>query len=224
MQHCKICEGDTKVWGYTDFNKTCNDHPEFRWIGVPITYSKCKSCGLIATDYFDNWNNEMFAEEIYNEDYGLVDPDYISVRPQSNAEFISKLVSKDKTIMDYGGGNGKTAEILRSMGYQATFWDVHSGLQKPQGRFDVVVSIEVFEHTTTPVETFEEAISFLKDDGRLVYTTLTNNNLKNHEMHWYLSPRNGHVLMHSYESLDELGAKFGMVTTHLNNSLHIAQY
>lgn len=224
MLVCKVCGDSVAVWGYTDFNKTCNDHPAFHWIGTPVTYYECNSCHLIATDYFDDWTEDMFEEEIYNEDYVKVDPDYVIVRPQSNSEFISKLVPKYKTILDYGGGNGKTAEILRSMGYQAAFWDVYSGLEKPNTKFDVVVSIEVFEHTTDPLKTFEEAISFLKEDGKLIYTTLTNNDLKYREMPWYLSPRNGHILMHSYESLEELGAKFGMVTTHLNNSLHIAQY
>ena len=224
MQHCKICEGDTKVWGYTDFNKTCNDHPEFRWIGIPVAYHKCEQCGLIATNYFDGWVSEMFAEEIYNEDYILVDPDYIIRRPESNAQFISNMVSKDKTILDYGGGNGKTAEILRSLGYKATFWDVHSGLEKPQGKFDVVVSIEVFEHTLDPIETLTEALSFMKDDGELLFTTLVNDNLKFREMPWYLAPRNGHILMHSSQSLEELGAKCGVVVTHYNESLHKAVY
>lgn len=193
-------------------------------MGLPVTYHKCNDCGLVFTTYCDTWDNLMFSDKIYNDDYIKVDPDYVSMRPQNNAEFISKLVSKDKTILDYGGGNGKTVELLRSMGYSAAFWDAYNDHGKPSIKVDVVIAIEVFEHVIDPIETFSEAISFLKDGGKLIYTTLTNNSLDNHEMHWYLSPRNGHVLMHSYESLDELGAKFGMVTTHLNNSLHIAQY
>lgn len=224
MPQCKVCKSKVELWNYTDFNKTCGNHPDFKWLGIPIAYHKCNSCGLIFTNYFDDWNNAMFAEEIYNDDYIKVDPDYVILRPEGNARFISELVPKDKTIIDYGGGNGKTAELLRNMGYKATFWDVHSGLQKPEDKFDVVVSIEVFEHTTDPLKTFKEALEFLKDDGVMYFTTLTNNELKYREMHWYLSPRNGHILMHSYESLDKLGEICGVKITHLNNSLHKATY
>lgn len=224
MRDCKICGSFVDLWNYTDFNKTCGNHPDFEWLGIPVAYHKCRGCGLIATDYFDDWNNEMFAEEIYNEEYALIDPDYIFIRPLSNAIFLSNMIPKDKTILDYGGGNGKTAEILRSQGYHATFWDVHSGLPKPEGKFDVVVSIEVFEHTTDPVGTFKEALSFMKEDGVMYFTTLTNDGLKHREIPWYLSPRNGHVLMHSMESLEELGVKCGTIVTHHNNSLHEARY
>ena len=224
MQACKVCQGSVTVWNYTDFNKTCNDHSYFEWLDIPISYYKCGCCGLLATDYFDDWNYAMFSEEIYNEDYHLVDPDYSFIRPEGNAKFLSTMIETDKTILDYGGGNGKTAQLMRDKGYHATFWDVMSGLDKPEGLFDVVVAIEVFEHTTDPIKTFEEALSFMKQDGKLIFTTLTNNSLKHREMSWYMAPRNGHILMHSRESIQELGAKCGVIITHMNDSLHVAEY
>ena len=66
-------------------------------------------------------------------------------------------------ILDYGGGNGRLAQHLVARGLNASSWDVMAADQhRPlAGNFDLVTCFEVMEHTTTPIETFAEILSFL---------------------------------------------------------------
>lgn len=224
VSRCKLCSGPAKVWGYTDANRTCNNHVGFPWLGVPVRYDRCTQCGLIYTQFFDNWTNKDFSRNIYNQHYHLVDPDYVDSRPRGNAEFLANMIpDKSKTILDYGGGEGKTAQYLKEKGYTAftydPFVDWHSTLLDE--KFDIVSCIEVFEHVTRPMELFTEVLKFVKPNGKLIFTTLTNDMLQSNEMHWYLSPRNGHILMHSYNSLDYMARQAGVTIEHINNSLHV---
>lgn len=223
---CKVCFKGAKLYGVCDFNKGCGDEHEsaFPLIGMPIWYYQCDHCRLIFTRNMDDWTVEEFKDNIYNGSYYKVDGDYILERPIRNAIFISKLVrDKRLSILDYGGGSGKTAELLRETGYDAVSWDPFNGDPAPEVKVDVVTSVEVFEHTTDPHNTFTEAVSFLKPGGMLIFTTLTNDELRNREMHWYISPRNGHLLMHSHKSIQELCGFHGWEVNHIDPTLHIAR-
>lgn len=224
MTNCKVCGAKSELYGLCDFSKNCGDL-DIPLTGTPVYYHKCPACGLIFTTKLDAWYPEEFKEYIYNDEYAKFDPDYLEVRPQYNSEWLPQYLGGNPgSILDYGGGNGRTAELLRERDYDCVSWDPFSGEPKPDRKFDTVYSIEVFEHTTDPVGTLKEALSFLKPGGKLIFTTLVNNDLKPKEMHWYISPRNGHVLMHSYESIDKLCGMMGLKVNHINNSLHICEY
>ena len=223
---CKVCSRGASLYGVADLHKNCGEENGtlLPLVGMAIWYYQCDHCRLIFTRNMDDWTVDEFKDYIYNGSYYKVDPDYAIERPLRNAAFIAELV-KDKrlSILDYGGGNGKTAELLREAGFDATSWDPFSGDPRPSVKVDVVTSVEVFEHTTDPHGTFQEASSFLKPGGMLVFTTLVNDELRPREMHWYISPRNGHLLMHSYNSIQMLCDHYGWEVNHINNSLHIAR-
>jgi SAM-dependent methyltransferase len=225
-ESCKVCSRLSPLYGVADINKNCNEENGtiLPLVGMPVWYRQCNYCKLIFTNHMDDWTVDEFKDHIYNKSYYKVDPDYAVERPKRNAAFLHELLKNRKlSIMDYGGGNGKTAELLREVGYDVHSWDPFNDEPRPDLKVDVVSSIEVFEHTTDPHKTFLEAISFLKPGGMLVFTTLVNDILKPREMHWYISPRNGHLLMHSYKSIQELCEYHGWEVNHINNSLHTAR-
>jgi 2-polyprenyl-6-hydroxyphenyl methylase/3-demethylubiquinone-9 3-methyltransferase len=214
------------LYGVKDLSASCGDEngPVMPLVGMPIWYYQCDHCQLIFTRNMDDWTIADFKDYIYNGSYHKVDPDYLLERPLRNAVFLHQLLDNTSlSLLDYGGGNGKTAEFLREAGYDAQSWDPFNGDPRPSVKVDVVSSIEVFEHTTDPHGTFQEATSFLKPGGMLVFTTLVNDDLKPREMHWYISPRNGHLLMHSYKSIQYLCDYYGWEVNHINNSLHTAR-
>lgn len=224
---CKVCSKGASLYGVVDLNKNCGETNGvlLPLAGMPIWYYQCDHCQLIFTRNMDDWTQEDFKDYVYNKSYYKVDPDYAIERPTRNAAFLHNLIkNKSLTLLDYGGGNGKTAELLRDVGHDAHSWDPFSGEPRPDLQADVVSSIEVFEHTTDPHGTFQEAVSFLKPGGMLVFTTLVNDDLKPREMHWYISPRNGHLLMHSYKSIQYLCDYYGREVNHINNSLHTARF
>lgn len=60
-------------------------------------------------------------------------------------------------VLDYGGGNGKTASMLHKYGIEAKSFDPY-GLQEDIQHFtpNIVSMIEVIEHTNDPLALFRD--------------------------------------------------------------------
>ena len=199
---CKCCGGAAFAYGVVDFHKNCASRWDFHLnkSGIPIRYHRCPHCQFIFSTAFDEFTTEDFLRDVYNEDYALVDPDYHEVRPRRNAEFILSLfpVIRPARLLDYGGGNGMLARLLRSAGFAAVeVYDpfVPKYLALPKGPFDCIVSFEVLEHATDPARVISEMSELLTDPGLILFSTL----LQPFDIDyqglnwWYAGPRNGHV-------------------------------
>lgn len=225
---CKVCDAVAELFGVVDFSKSCEEQRGtfLPMSGVPVWYHRCPACGLIFTATFDHWPPSHFAEHIYNDGYAAVDPDYLELRPNVNAELVANFLSRGAglRVLDYGGGNGRLAALLRARGVAASSWDVMVDPGRPEtAAYDVVTAFEVFEHTPTPVATCADALGCLRPDGALLFTTLTADKLPPRAAHfWYIAPRNGHVTIHTRASLSRLFARFGWQVHHYNDLLHVA--
>jgi 2-polyprenyl-6-hydroxyphenyl methylase/3-demethylubiquinone-9 3-methyltransferase len=228
---CKCCDGVALLYDVADFNKNCEvpRNPDVLPVaGVPVYYYRCKNCAFIFTPFFDAFTPEDFSNYIYNDQYILVDPDYKELRPQGNAGFIADLFGdfKNISVLDYGGGNGTLEKLLKQKGFSdVTTYDPFSAdyTTKPQKQFDLIVSFEVFEHTTKPKNTLKEVVGLLKPNGILMFSTLMQpaniNTIKTNW--WYIGPRNGHVSIYSEQSLQHLAEQVGYQFGHFNEGLHL---
>lgn len=228
---CKCCGGVALLYDVADFNKNCElpRNPDvLPAAGIPVYYYRCKDCAFIFTPFFDTFTPEDFSQHIYNDQYILVDPDYQESRPQGNARLITDFFGDFKSIsvLDYGGGNGTLERLLKQNGYtDVTTYDPFSAdyAAKPRKQFDLIVSFEVFEHTTSPKDTLSEVIGLLKPNGMLLFSTLMQpaniNDLK--ASWWYIGPRNGHVSIYSEQSLQHLAMQAGYQFGHFNENLHL---
>jgi len=226
---CKVCGGATELYGVVDFNKNCEEKGGvyLPLSGIPIYYSRCLDCGLVATSMFDTWTPQDFATRIYNDDYIKIDPDYERKRPVHTSQLMFDLADKlgAKKVLDYGAGQGMMARILREHELDCVSWDpmVQAEPFQAGGRYDLVTSFEVFEHTPTPVHTAREALSVLGDDGVLLFSTLTVDRLAHRDVgFWYIAPRNGHITIHTRRSLQRLFGQLGWRVHHLSDGLHLA--
>ncbi|PTA96969.1 class I SAM-dependent methyltransferase [Kluyvera sp. Nf5] len=227
---CKICDGNAQLHGVLDFNTSClstlPDHAVLPLTGVPIYYHRCENCGLIYTHAFDDWTFDDFKTHIYNDEYVLHDPDFTGARSKSNLELIMSNFEaiKEWRVLDYGGGDGQLAQLLCAEGVDAVGWDpFHLNNHLPTGKFELIVCFEVFEHTPTPVETLMAACDYLKEnEGAIFFSTLVNDSTTREGMnHWYIAPRNGHITIHTKQSLDILFRKVGLEVIHFSDSFHM---
>jgi SAM-dependent methyltransferase len=227
---CKCCGTVALPYGVVDFHKNCEIHRRkvLEISGVPIYYYRCPVCQFIFTTAFDHFTKDDFLRFIYNDEYVVVDPDYLVERPKANAAWLCAVFSKGKPrqILDYGGGNGALAESLRAAGFaDPVTYDPFVGRHsaRPRDRFDCVVSFEVLEHSTAPAATLADMNELLEDPGLIVFSTLVQPaDMSEQGLNWwYAGPRNGHVSLYSRMSLAMLGQPFGLNLGSFNDSVHV---
>lgn len=230
---CKCCGATARLYGECDLNKSCLEL-QGKFLppsGIPVSYYRCPECGFVFCIDFDDATPEEFKEYIYNDGYAEVDPDYLSVRPNGNANLISDAFSGHKNeiaILDYGGGNGALQKSLASIGFRhvTTFDPFHEKYAaRPDAGFRLVTSFEVVEHVPHPYEAFEDMISFLDQrEGMIMFSTLVQPDDidKVKTGWWYIAPRNGHLSIHTFNSLNVVLTKLGYRFASANPNLHFA--
>jgi SAM-dependent methyltransferase len=227
---CKCCGGMAFPYGVVDFHKNCEAYRKnaLDISGVPIYYHRCPACGFIFTTAFDHFTEQDFQRHIYNDEYLLIDPDYTEARPRHNAGILSDLFksARPRKILDYGGGTGTLAEMLRMVGFPhvETFDPfVASYARKPTDRFDCIVCFEVVEHSTDPTGLFADMIEMLADPGIIIFSTLVQPaDIERQGLSWwYAAPRNAHISLHTKPSLAQVAHRLGFKLGSFNESYHV---
>ncbi len=180
-----------------------------------MPYFRCTFCECLFTPLIDDWKQDDIAAYIYNDDYILVDPEYIDKRAQDQAKHVSKLLDGHKglRILDYGSGSGKFAHYMREFGYElVASYDPFANPNRPQGPFDLVTAFEVVEHSPQPLDTFREMKDFLTADGAIVISqTIQPKNIDEIRCAWwYAAPRNGHVTTYSEMTFAVIAEKLSL--------------
>jgi 2-polyprenyl-6-hydroxyphenyl methylase/3-demethylubiquinone-9 3-methyltransferase len=229
---CKICASPTSLFDVVDFAKTCDYgiYPS-RLLAVPVYYRKCASCGFVFTDFFDDFSTTQWGAHVYNDEYKRIDPDYLENRPRANSKLIDGLLGarKDRVIgLDFGGGSGRTCELLRAMGYAYDTYDPFGASSLTSdfaGRYNFCSAFEVAEHSPDPVG-FISAIVQMADRGKLAI--LVGTQVHDREVSaekrlawWYAAPRNGHISLYSQRSLEALASKVQLTLTSFSGHTHL---
>lgn len=79
---CLVCVQTAPLYDVVDFNKSCE---EYRGQFLPhsgraIYYARFSGCHYTFASEFASWTDQDFLDNIYNEDYIKVDPDYLDKR------------------------------------------------------------------------------------------------------------------------------------------------
>ena len=229
---CKICGSDTQLFDVVDFKKCCSPalYPD-GLAGVPVFYRSCRSCRFIFTTFFDGFTSEQWRAFVYNDGYAAVDPEYLEIRPRQNASEIELLLLGDRgsTIaLDYGGGNGMTAMLLRKKGWTCDTYDPF-GLSdvKPErlGKYNFCSAFQVFEHSPDPVSTLSDIIRMTSPDRLMLLagTGVHDSEVRSdNRLAWsYAAPRNGHISLYSRSVLQFLGRRFGLSHVSVSSATHL---
>ena len=136
---CKICGSDAYFFDVVDFNKSCSqsDIYPFEVSGIPVWYFRCRICGFLFTQFFDDWTPQDFARFVYNKDYIKVDGDYAGARPERCAAAVARRLVRFPylRILDFGSGSGLLANHLRSHGFaHVSSYDPFSSPSRPEGQ------------------------------------------------------------------------------------------
>lgn len=221
VARCKVCGGEAHPFDVVDFNKSCETSAYSNNMSiVPIIYRRCDKCQFIYTDFFDDFTSDQWRFYVYNDDYVKVDPEYLTIRPRVNARMLSAFLAGRKkhiTGLDYGGGNGMTAALLRQQGWTYDSYDPfgHTDMQPERiGQYNFCSAIEVFEHSPDPKGSLQSIVEKVsKGRAMIMISTVATDGAVSKETRlswWYAAPRNGHVSLYSHKSLKVLASHFGL--------------
>jgi 2-polyprenyl-6-hydroxyphenyl methylase/3-demethylubiquinone-9 3-methyltransferase len=227
---CKCCGGQANFKGTIDFNRTCHDRIAGRVFPVSdllLPYYVCANCGFIFTPYMDQWSAAKFKELIYNDEYSKADgalPGYENATRRETISYKNGLRLADMlegsqgsiNILDYGAGGdpGDTGLALLDKGFELYSYEPYLSTSKdlPSGKFDYIYLIEVIEHCHNLDDVLGFISSRMARDGLIHIQTLlhplpTPDDILNS---WYISPRNGHISIFTFEALVLLFRQHGI--------------
>lgn len=219
---CPICSKSTVLLGKVDLNRDCLgllplQNEKF------IEYYICTYCKFISAPTMYKWASKEFREKIYNNEYTKIDPDFISVRPRVMARSLVELCPDPRGVkhLDYGGGTGTLSNILKEVQWDSSYYDPYMSTQsKPSGKFNLVTSIEVFEHSNNPKKLIKDILEVLSSKGVLIFTTFLSDNKQSIDWN-YIAPRNGHISIYSKLSLELLAKQYNMNFRSFSETTHI---
>jgi 2-polyprenyl-6-hydroxyphenyl methylase/3-demethylubiquinone-9 3-methyltransferase len=221
---CKVCGAPAPFFDVQDFNRTVGDY-DWGPSGIVVPWYRCRACGFLFTGLCDDWTRDEFRRFIYNEDYPLIDPDYLDKRPRGTAEQMKILLTehRDARILDYGAGSGLFAACMADAGFRhVVAYDPISMPDRPTGPFQIIICIEVVEHSPDPTATIAEMASLLDNEGVILLgETLQPPDIdKIRCSWWYCAIRNGHLSTFADRTLADLGRRLGLAFHRSPGEIH----
>ena len=226
---CKCCDTLSPLLGYVDFFKSRDeDYYNDRNAVKPsppqtdIPYFRCPHCGFIFTNAMDSWSIDDFRKYIYGvTNYMFVDNgntrETVSYKMGLNIAQYFINSKSDLRVLDYGaGGNpGNLGQALIDEGFDVTSYEPYlsdnaSSLKHSQ--YDLIISVEVFEHCNDLVQVGNQIKNLLARDGVLWIQTLLHPHPSDQNVlnSWYITPSNGHISIFTLPALTLFFRQYGI--------------
>lgn len=224
-QFCPICAAPARLALRKEANVCCADYFEghrlFDQDRGAIDLFECNACGFSWMPDLHAWNDARLRSEIYDHAYAICDPHFEDIRPKKLAHWLAPHCA-GLSLLDYGGGEGRLAGLLRGLGVAAESYDPFFDAGSPPERaFDLVTAFEVIEHVGAQSQLFAALAALLKPCASLIFSTLLKP-MRLEGDHWYACARNGHMSWHSAASLSVLLAQNGLAGLSLSPEVHVA--
>jgi len=188
--------------------------------------SRCTGCGFIqAREPY--WLQEAYGEAIKRSDVGLVRRN-CRLSTVTGA-VITAFFNGEGRFLDYGGGYGLLARMMRDKGYDFHRWDKHcenlfvrdfEADDADRDSFALVTAFEVFEHLTAPLEDIGEMLRFSRN---ILFTTeLVPDPPPSPDRWWYYGLEHGqHISFYTRKTLAMLAKRFSLHLCSNGRSLHL---
>jgi len=199
---CKICSSKTEnIFNGIILNK------------YDVKYFHCDNCNFLFTEEA-YWIDEAYSEPINTADTGiLLRNNTLSVVASI---IIYYLFDKDAKFLDYAGGYGIFTRLMRDIGFDFYWNDLHTQNLAARGfeynkndKIELITSFESFEHFSEPLKEIENLLNI--SDNILLSTTLLPNPIPKLDEWWYYVPDKGqHICFYSAETFYFIAKKYGL--------------
>ena len=204
---CVICESDA------------DKRLSLQVLGDERTVFQCEAC---EAAFFSNpdWLDVAYSDAISSRDTGVVE------RCVDVANVLTAFMwrTRHDKALDFGGGIGLLARLMRDRGFDFTSWDPISNYVLPlppshKEGVHVLTMIEVLEHLVDPLTSLRECMS--RSDIIFISTHLIPS--AGIQPHWaYLQPDTGqHIFFCSNVTLEKIALLLGVSITSNGENLHV---
>lgn len=223
---CHICNSTTVSLGTVPFDR--NNAGVAIINDTPMEYVKCTNCSAVSCPEMLKWTSEDLGQKVYNAEYVKYDPDYMGTRPKNYAEMLIDITERNNVRkikhLDYGSGQGIMSEELIKKKWNSSHYDPYSSPDRPEGTYNFITAIEVFEHALDIDSTILDIKSFLESrKGVILFSTQFADTTTDINW-WYIGARNGHINILSEVSMKILATRHGLFFSSLHSGLHLLQY
>ena len=194
---CLICDSDTSCFADTQ-------------MGVE-TYH-CAHCGIIFKDPVEHKDFETQKARYDLHENHAKDEGYRRYFQQF-LDFIFAQCEIPVTALDFGCGRSTLlSDMLAEQGITSESYDpiYHPDLVFKGKKYDLITSVEVFEHLHNPMAVFEELVSLLRSGGILAIRTEFLPTEKETYLQWYYRKDSTHVVFFSPQTFRVMCGKAGV--------------
>lgn len=195
---CKICDSEVK------FVKTLKVRKFY-----DAKYYYCSACGYMFIDN-PTWLSEAYKEPIADTDTGYVLRNvYLSRKTLVLLKF---LFGTKSSFLDYAGGYGMLARLMRDYGIDFFTDDLHTpnlfmkGFEYKNQTVEALTCFECFEHFVSPIEEIEKMLKISKNI--FFSTSLLPKEIPEDDWEYYGLKHGQHISFYSLETLSYIANKY----------------
>lgn len=183
-----------------------------------ISYFACVACESLQTEP-PHWLEQAYANNLADLDTGAAQRCFVNL---GASHLVARFFGL-RNILDFGGGDGLHARLLRDHGLNAFVEDAHArpgyaqGFTTPDFKSpDLVTAFEVMEHFANP----EEDLAQIFGRGAKAVLASTTRWQGEGADWWYLTPGTGqHIFFYSESAIALIAARFGYTLAASGNYL-----
>jgi len=194
--NCLICSKETE--GFLDEK-------------LGVKYFECKRCNFImkSKDTFVNFKEQKKRYDLHeNSEDNLGYIEYFN----RFVDFILPLTTTPKSALDFGcGATSLLSNILKEKNIDCDFYDpIYYPDNIYNKSYDLILSVEVFEHLHNPKETFKTLVDKLNSNGYLAIQTAFHPEDRDKFLKWYYKLDPTHIVFFSSQTFQILAEEFGL--------------
>jgi len=176
-----------------------------------IRYFECKKCNFImkSKDSFVDFNEQKKRYDLHQNS-----EDNLGYREYFNRfiDFVLPSIEKPKSALDFGcGATSLLSKILEEKSINCNFYDpIYYPNNLYNKSYDLILSVEVFEHLHNPRETLKTLVEKLNPNGYLAVQTAFHPEDREKFLKWYYKLDPTHIIFFSPNTFEKLAQEFGL--------------
>jgi len=185
-------------------------------------YRLCENCGFMFIDK-TLWLKEAYEEPINTADTGYVTRNIFLSK--KTLMLFSIIFGSKFTYLDYAGGYGMLARLMRDYGLDFLLYDLYTpnlfakGFEYKNQEIKAITCFECFEHFVSPIEEIEKMLKISKNV--FFSTRLLPEEIPNDKWEYYGTEHGQHIAFYSLKTLKFLAEKYHLNLNSEGDWLHL---